>query len=147
MSLSLVLYVNSSENNKLDKSLTTKGSYTFTFKDESSVFNPQVLISSGTSLSDVNYAYISDLGRYYYVTEIILVRTDLYLFKLHTDVLMTWKSQIRGCSAVCKRQENANNVYLDDPEFKVYNYKEIDCYNFTSPFSKNLEFLLTVAGD
>ena len=147
MSLSLELYVNSSENNRLDKSLSSKGSYTFSFKDESSVFNPQVLIAAGNNLSDVNYAYISSLGRYYYVTEIILVRTDLYLDNLHTDVLMTWKSQIRNCSAVCLRQEVENNVYLDDPEFKVYNNKEIDCYTFTSPFTKTLNFLLTVAGN
>lgn len=145
--MNITLYVNSSENNRLDKSLSTVGSYSFSFKDESSVFNPQVLITVGDSLASVNYAYISQWERYYYVTEIQVVRAGLFLLKLHTDVLMTWKSQIRACSAVCSRQEGVYNLYLDDPEFKVYNYREVDCYTFNSPFSKNLNFLLTVAGN
>lgn len=144
--MTLTLYVNTSENNRLDKSITSRGTFVFSFKDESSVFNPQVLIANGSSLADVNYAYISEFGRYYYVTEIVLVRADLYLLKLHTDVLMTWKSQIRNCTAVLKRQELAYNLYLDDPEFKVYNNERIEIRNFSDGFTKALQYILTVAG-
>lgn len=144
--MTLTLYVNTSENNRLDKSITSRGTFVFSFKDESSVFNPQVLIANGSSLADVNYAFISEFGRYYYVTEIVLVRADLYLLKLHTDVLMTWKSQIRNCNAVLKRQELAYNLYLDDPEFKVYNNERIEIRNFSDGFTKALQYILTVAG-
>ena len=147
--MTLTLYKCTSENQRVDKSsyLGTGSDYTFSFKDESSAFEPSVLISTGTNITDKNYAYIDTLGRYYYITDITLVRAGLYRVKLHVDVLMTYKTQIKACSAVCLRQENDNNLYLDDPEFKVYNYRQIDCYNFSSPFSKNLEFILTVAGD
>lgn len=144
--MTLTLYVNTSENNCLDKSITSRGTYVFSFKDESSVFNPQVLIASATSLADVNYAYITEFGRFYYVTEIVVVRADLYLLKLHTDVLMTWKSQIRNCTAVLKRQESVYNLYLDDPEFKVYNNERIEIRNFSDGFTKALQYILTVAG-
>lgn len=144
--MNITLYVNSSENQRMTKTLTYVGAFSFSFKDESSVFNPQVLIAVGSSLADVNYAYISQWGRYYYVTEIQVVRTGLFLLKLHGDVLMTWKDQILNCSAVIKRQQNQYNLYLDDPEFKIYNQERVEIYNFSGGFNKALEYILTVAG-
>lgn len=147
--MTVTLYTCTSENERLDKSSYLSGgtSFSFDFKDQSSVLNPSIIIGTSTSISALNYAYIDTFGRYYYIMEVIVLRADLYLLKLHADVLMTWRSQIRNCSAVCRRQENVNNMYLDDPEFKVYNNKQIDCYKFSSPFSKNLSYLLTVAGN
>jgi hypothetical protein len=147
--MTLTLYKCTSENQRVDKSsyLGSGSTYTFSFKDESSAFEPSILISTNTNITDKNYAYIDTLGRYYYVTDITLVRAGLYRLKLHVDVLMTYRTQIKACSAVIKRQESDTNMYLDDPEFKVYNNKRIDCYTFSSPFTKSLEFILTVAGN
>lgn len=147
--MTLTLYKCTSENQRVDKSsyLGSGSTYTFSFKDESSAFEPSVLISTSTNITDKNYAYIDTLGRYYYITDITLVRAGLYRVKLHVDVLMTYRTQIKACSAVIKRQELDTNMYLDDPEFKVYNNKRIDCYTFSSPFTKSLEFILTVAGN
>lgn len=147
--MTLTLYKCTSENQRVDKSsyLGSASSYTFSFKDESSAFEPSVLISTASNITDKNYAYIDTLGRYYYITDITLVRADLYRVKLHVDVLMTYRTQIKSCSAVLARQESDNNMYLDDPEFKVYNNKQVDCYTFSSPFTKTLSFLLTVAGN
>lgn len=147
--MTITLYNCTAENERLNKSsyLSNSTSFTFEFKDQSSIMNPSVLIGTDSNLSGFNYAYIDTFGRYYYIAEIVVMRADLYLLKLHADVLMTYKDQIRSCSAVCKRQENISNMYLDDPEFKVYNNKQIDCYTFSSPFTKSLNFLLTVAGD
>ena len=147
--MTLTLYKCTSENQRVDKSayLGSGTTYTFSFKDESSAYEPSVLISTATNITDKNYAYIDTLGRYYYVTDITLVRAGLYRVKLHVDVLMTYRSEIKACSAVLARQESINNMYLDDPEFKVYNNKEIDCYTFSTPFTKSLQFILSVAGD
>lgn len=147
--MTVTLYTCTSENERLDKSSYLSGgtSFGFEFKDQSSVMSPSIIIGTSTNISAFNYAYIDTFGRYYYITEVIVLRADLYLLKLHADVLMTYRSQIRSCSAVCRRQENINNMYLDDPEFKVYNNKQIDCYKLSSPFTKNLEFLLVVAGN
>lgn len=144
----ITLYVNSSENNQVYKSLGS--SVTFLgveFKDQSSVFTPSILIGTSNNLTGYNYAYISDFGRYYFITDIVLVRANLYLIKLKTDVLSTWATQLLAQPAVLSRQENEYNLYLDDPEFKVYNDKQVDCYKFSSPFTKSLNFLLTVAGN
>ncbi len=146
--MTLTLYKCTSENQRVDKSsyLGSGSSFTFSFKDESSAFEPSILISTATNITDKNYAYIDTLGRYYYITDITLVRAGLYRVKLHVDVLMTYRTQIKACSAVCSRQENRYNLYLDDPEFKTYNYERLDIRNFPSGFTKALNFILTVAG-
>lgn len=144
---SVTLYINSSENNKVSKSLSSGVTFSCEFKDQSSIFKPSILIGTNTNLTSYNYAQISDFGRYYFITDIVLVRAGLYLLKLKTDVLSTWSSQLLAQPAVISRQEGQYNLYLDDPEFKVYNNKQVDCYKFSSPFSKALNFLLTVAGD
>lgn len=144
---SVILYVNSSENNSVTKTLSSGETFTCEFKDQSSIYTPSILIGTSTNLTGYNYAQISDFGRYYFITDIVLVRANLYLLKLKTDVLSTWATQLLAQPAVLSRQENEYNLYLDDPEFKVYNNKQVDCYKFSSPFSKSLNFLLTVAGD
>lgn len=144
---SITLYVNSSENNRVTKSLSSGTTFTCDFKDQSSIYKPSVLIGTSTNLTGFNYAEISDFNRKYFVIDIVVVRAGLYLLKLKTDVLSTWGSQVLAQPAVIARQENEFNLYLDDPEFKVYNNKQFDCFNFSSPFSKSLNFLLTVAGD
>lgn len=144
---SVTLYVNSSENNRVNKTLSSGVTYTCEFKDQSSIFTPSILIGTSTNLTGYNYAQISDFGRYYFITDIVLVRANLYLLKLKTDVLSSWSTQLLAQPAVLSRQENEYNLYLDDPEFKVYNDKQVDCYKFSSPFTKALNFLLTVAGD
>ena len=146
--MTVTLYTCTSENERLDKSSYLSGgtSFSFEFKDQSSVMNPSIIIGTSTNISGLNYAYIDTFGRYYYITEVIVLRADLYMLKLHADVLMTYRSQIRSCNAVCRRQENAYNLYLDDPEFKIYNNKRIEIRNFSSGFTKALNYILTVAG-
>lgn len=137
-----------SENNKLDKSFTSSTStFSFEFKDSSSVFTPSILIGTTENLTSYNYAEISDLNRKYFITDIVMVRANLYLLKLKTDVLSTWASSIRSLNAVLKRQENEYNLYLDDPEFKVYNYETVTTHEFPSGFDKNLSFILSVSGN
>ena len=141
------LYINSSENNQVYKNLSGEVNFVCEFKDQSSIFKPSILIGTNTNLTSYNYAYITEFARYYFITDIVLVRANLYLLKLKTDVLSTWANQLMQQPAVLARQENDYNLYLDDPEFKVYNYRQVDCYKFNSPFSKALNFLLTIAGD
>ena len=144
---SITLYVNSSENNRVTKSLSSGTTFTCDFKDQSSIYKPSVLIGTSANLTGFNYAEISDFNRKYFITDIVVVRAGLYLLKLKTDVLSTWGTQVLAQPAVIARQSSEFNLYLDDPEFKVYNNKQVDCYKFSSPFSKSLNFILTVAGD
>ncbi|MBR3599318.1 MAG: hypothetical protein IKL53_05490 [Lachnospiraceae bacterium] len=92
--------------------------------------------------------YIPDFGRYYFINDVVSVRNGLWEVHGHVDVLMSFSTGIKGCSATLKRQENLFNMYLDDPEFKTYNKSDIVTKVFSGGqgFSKNLSYILVVAG-
>ena len=137
-----------SETYRVDKSVTVQATAECTLKEGTSVENPVILLAS-SNISGCNYMYIPDFGRYYFIHDIISVRNGLWEVHGHVDVLMSFSSGIKGCSATLKRQENLFNMYLDDPEFKTYNKSDIVTKVFTgasSGLSKDLKYVLVVAG-
>ncbi len=79
------------------------------------------------------------------MTDIKSVNNNLWEITARVDVLSTYAIQIRAQTAVIKRQENSWNLYLDDPQFKVYQNPNIVVKNFPNGFSTQ-NFVLAVAG-
>lgn len=146
--MQVTLKVCNSENNRLTKTFTgASASYNIEMKNNSSVFNPVILIGTTDNLTQYNYAEIDELGRKYFITDITMVRANLYEIRLHVDVLSTYDSQLRGISVVAKRQENSFNMYLPDDNYPVLNKEQIYTKRFgPNAFSKSLSFVLMVAG-
>lgn len=145
--MTLKLYTNSSDRNHLDKVITQQGSdISGTLKDACSIVDPVIAIESitGFNLSSCNYAYISEFGRYYYITNIVCTG-KLYELHMHCDVLMSFKSQIRGNSAVIARNESTYNLYLADGVFKTYANPHYQIKKFPSGFS-GFHYVLTISG-
>lgn len=65
-----------------------------------------------------NYAYIPDFNRYYFVTDIVSVRSGLWLFKLKCDVLMSFKDDIYDLECIVARNETTYNLMLSDSKMK-----------------------------
>ena len=136
------------ENYRVTKTFTG-GTFStnFHFKDTRSVLDPVIIINTSSDLTGYNYAEINAFSRKYFVTDIKVVRENTYEISLHVDVLGTYDSQIRAVKADVKRQENNFNMYLDDPEFHVYNNEFIQTKAFSNgAFHKDFEFVLVTAG-
>lgn len=147
--LSVQLMNNSSPVEKIGKTLSAGNTYNCALKDDTSVLDPAIIIQTSDNIYTYNYMYISDFGRYYFINDIISLNNNRWMIKAHVDVLETYKTQIRSNSAVIKRQQNLYNLYLDDPEFKTYNYERVQTLKFknaANPFTKNLKYVLTVNG-
>lgn len=144
----IILYKNNSEDYALTKSLSAQITLdSCVFKDDSSVENPNIVISTGADITECNYMYIADLHRYYFIREIGVVRAGVYYIRGHVDVLSTYATEIKACSAIIARQQNLYNMYLDDPEFKTLNKSQVVTKKFSSGgFSKNMDYILVVAG-
>lgn len=145
--MTLKLYTNRSDKNHLDKNITQQGSdITGTLRSNCSIIDPVISIEAITNfnLKTCNYAYISEFGRYYYITNIVC-SGKLYELHMHCDVLMSFKSQIRANNAVISRQENAYNLYLPDGVFKTYADPHYQIMKFPSGFS-GYHYILAVAG-
>ena len=149
MSITIELLNNGSPVEKIGKSLTAGGSYTCLLKDKTSILDPVIILQTSDSIHNYNYMYIVDFGRYYFIKDIRSLNNNRWEISAHVDVLETYKNEIKANSAVIKRQQNMFNLYLDDPEFKTYNYERIQTLKFknaSNPFSKTLRYVLTVNG-
>lgn len=147
MSFSVVLYKNESPVEKIGK--TFSNSHTISdvvLKRDTSILRPVLLINSAQDIYTYNYMYISEFGRYYFIDDIRSVNNNMWEISAHVDVLETYKDEILSNQAVIRRQQNRYNTYLNDPEWLVYAYESVVAYKFTSPFNKNLKYLLAVAG-
>ena len=146
MSFDIHLMRNSSPKNQLDKSLTNITTATGTLKEDTSIIDPVIKIQcSMDSVRNCNYMYVPNFGRYYFVTDIRSITNSIVEFTAHVDVLTTYAGQIRGNTAIVKRQENRWNLYLDDGTFNIYQNPHVLTKNFPSGFNTQ-EFVFAIAG-
>ena len=143
--MQIKLYKNLSEVNTIGKTLTEESVRTGTLKDGGSVLSPSVVLT-GENLSGFNYAYIPQFSRYYFIKEITSVKSGLWEISMRVDVLETYQSQIKAQKAVVERQEQNYNLYLNDPEWKVYTNKQVLTRDFPSGFLDSGNYFLTVVG-
>lgn len=145
--MTIKFYENLSDKNHVDKVITQVGTdITGTLRDDCSIINPVLQLEnfSGLDLTRVNYAYIVEFGRYYYINNITL-KNKLYEISMHVDVLMSYKNSIRTNTAVVSRQENHYNLYLQDGVFKTEAFPHIQIVQFPDGFS-DFNFIFSVAG-
>lgn len=117
--MTIRLYRNLSERNFVDKTLEELGVIEGTLREATSIIDPSFTIDSGSGILAVNYIYVEEFARYYFVNNIISTRNLLWELVCHVDVLSTYKNQIRNLSAIVARQEKVYNLYLDDDKFLV----------------------------
>lgn len=149
MSFSVDLYQNTSPVEKIGKTLT--GNHTVTgvvLKNDTSILRPVLLINSTQNIFTYNYMYIAEFSRYYFIDDIRSVNNNLWEVSAHVDVLDTYATAILANTAVLRRQEKKFNLYLDDPEFIVYNNYRIQTKKFkgASGWTKNLHYMLVTNG-
>lgn len=146
MSFNIVIQNNKSEQNKLDKTLVTITTLSGELKQETSIIDPVFVVEGNLSdFRNSNYCTISTFNRSYFINNIKSVRNNLIELSCHVDVLSTYKTAIRNNMAICKRQENYWNLYLNDGSFKVFQNPMVLTKLFPSGFTSP-QFVLAVAG-
>lgn len=114
-------------------------------KEPTSVDSPY-LFTTG-DLAHVNYAYIAQFGRYYWVyPETGYGMTTKY--KLESDPLMSFKNSILACPAVIARNPWHFDLYVPDPKLPIEARTASGIIKFTgSHFSgTNNSYILTTLG-
>ena len=147
--MEITLYTNESEKNKLDKTITNSILLEGNLRDESSIINPIILISSNKE--DIpymyNYAYIPAFGRYYFITDIESVRTGIWRVSMHVDVLMSYKEQIKNLNVIINNSEETGaNNYLSGNQWITNVKNTTNIVNFPNGLNDNGEFILITAG-
>lgn len=144
----LVLYKNSADNRRLDKTegLSSASSFSISMKEGDNLINPSIIIDSSTDLTKYNYGKITELGRYYYINAERLINTNQYILHMEEDVLMTYKSDILNLVCIVDKQENNFNSYIDDGSYVSQVDDFMNRYSFSKGFSAQPYNILICAG-
>lgn len=147
MAFTISLFKTASENNRVVKTLTDEKQLSGELRNQTSVLNPSIRIESADNISTYNYAYISEFGRYYYITDIVSVRTNCWVVSLRCDVLMSYKDEIQGLNVILNNtQETGLSNYLASPNWVSLVKTKTDIKSFPSGLSEQGEFILITAG-
>lgn len=146
MAFSITVGKTSSENNRVNKDFTNTVALVGTLRDGTSVIRPVVRIAFET-LASYNYCYIPTFGRYYFIEDIVAVRTGLWDVSLRCDVLMSYKDGIKNLNVILDNtQETGLSNYLASPNWVNLVKTKTDIKVFPSGLSEQGEFILITAG-
>ena len=142
----ITFYTNNSERNALTKSLTQIVRLDGTLKDGTSIIDPSVLCYNiDRFIPDINYFYIDETGRYYFLNGVEVVRNGLWQISGHVDVLSTYKTAILQNRAIIQRSESNYNLKLNDGLFKTQQNPRITTIPFGTGFTTS-NYVLALAG-
>ena len=124
MSATIVTYEYKDERERVDKSEMLGNPRTFegTFKGEFDLTNPIIELNipnigeqSDTYACGFNYVWIVEYNRFYFVDSATCVRSGLWRYQLHCDLLMTYKDSLLEQRCMIARCEKEFDEYKNDP--------------------------------
>ena len=146
--MTINFYINTSEKEKFDKSLTNEKSLTGFLKQATSIINPVITVEIENP-SKFNYCHIPQFHRYYFINDMINIKNNLWEIHMHVDALSSFKSQIRANKAIIDKNQyltNANEYYNDGNTF-VHDSKETnEIATFQNGFDDIPHYILITAG-
>lgn len=144
--MTITLYNQTSDKRVVSKTL---GSAIATFpdavaRDSFDVRRGDITLQTDTDITLCNYCYIAELSRYYYITDVTILRKDVYVLSLRCDVLMTFSAGIRALNGTVDRQQSKYNGYIPDGEYKQLAYSQITTKAFPNAMNTDTLILMTV---
>lgn len=147
--MTVYLYNNASEPNEIGKALSPIDTVSATIKGDISYESPTLIFQySGTVAHNINYMYISELGRYYFITDIKNLTGSRYEITGKVDVLESFKSSILSLGCIIDKSSAASlvNMFIDDGSFVTENKEFNTVINFPTGFNEAGEYILITAG-
>lgn len=144
--MEIVIGTIADEKNKLNKTFNNQRTYRGNLRQEASITNPQIIIEA-ENLSLFNYMYIPQFGRYYYITDIVSIRNNLWSVFGKVDVLMSFKDGILSCPVVLSDSEiTEQESYMSGDVWRSTVKTKTDIINFPSGLRDTGEYILITSG-
>lgn len=145
--------INSTELPSIGNNYGTHDDYDCELFEPSSVVAPRIMLRlpMNYAIADVNYAYISQFSRYYWVTDAVW-SDGLWVLTLDVDVLSSYKAHIGASYQYVVRAASSYDGSITDtlyPPNGVTSHKWINMSNLTNPFSPNIangSFIVGIVG-
>lgn len=141
-----MLYTTQDEDRVINKTLGHKYTIEIDFKDSTNLMNPMISLfeEESVDLQSVNYAYIPEFERYYFIRNVNVTSGGIYYLLLECDVLETYKEEILASKAEITRGIKDNDYRAIAPSSEVR--KEVDIYEYTKGFTGDSSIILTTVG-
>lgn len=146
--MNIILYQTTSERERINKDLSSALYLSGALRGECSVTNPSFNIEV-TNPSDYNYCYIPDFGRYYYITNIVSVRTNIWRIDCDVDVLMSFRDAILNLDVIVSDislGESPVSTYFSGEQWASTVRTKTDIINFPNGLLDNGEYILITSG-
>lgn len=146
--MNIVLYKTLSERERLNKTLTNDLTLTGTLRNESSVINPSFIIENA-NVSEYNYCYIQEFGRYYFINNITSIRYNLWKIDCSVDVLMSFKQQILDLDVIVSDLsygERDESTYVLGSQWATTVKTKTDVLVFPNGLLETGEYILITSG-
>ena len=145
-----LLYKNTSDNRVISKNITLIKEVSIELKSNVDFISPTIFLQTFNGCEDVNYLYIEEFKRYYFVNNINHLTGGRISLNCSVDVLMSNKNDILSLSCIIDKQENISSnfsdKYIDDGSFVTECRTFNSIINFPNGFNDNAEFILITAG-
>ena len=139
------LYINTSEKERIDKSLGNRMQLDGTLRQETSVINPTVIVEA-TNPSIYNYMHIPLFHRYYYITDITCIRTGLWRISGAVDVLMSYSDEIKNVPVIVSDATLTNETYVQGEQWRTTVKTKTDILTFPNGLNNSGEYILITSG-
>lgn len=106
MALTVTLMTTTDDPLVVTKTTTTIATVTGKPYENCSIGSPRIIINYAATLQAVNYMYIADFGRYYFVEPPVVIPGGEILISGSVDVLKTYDAALRACPATVIRSES-----------------------------------------
>lgn len=151
--MTVTLYKTSDDRRVVTKTLTSIASnVTIIPKEQLDILTPRIRLAWNSAYLAANYMYISDLGRYYFISDMLLNTGHNIDIIGNVDVLMSYAAQIRALDATIIRSESvgAPTMYPDDKLPIIPNKKSVTSVIMPNSLHLNpvnsANYILTVRG-
>lgn len=143
--MEIELYTVTTERNRIRKNLGTGIVVNGYLRSESGIMKPvfELELENATTY---NYVYISDFNRYYFIDNVVSVRTNIWRVECSCDVLMSYAEQILQCDVIAANSESDSETYMSGSAWQVTKQNVTDIINFPQGFNDTGEFILITAG-
>lgn len=119
------LYTISNDPREVDKdaSPTTGTELVGTIRDVADVLHPTITFTG--NVTGYNYMYVPDFGRYYFLSQPVILRTGLTMYTGNVDVLHSFSTGIRLLPGIPARSASAPDWYMHDSKQPLRAYRTI----------------------
>lgn len=139
------LYKNSSEPNKVGKTLGYELEISGTLREETDILQPEVLIEA-ENLSQYNYMEIPQFHRKYFLDDISVVRAGLWRVRGRVDVLDTYETAVKRLHVILAASDSSGDDYVTGEQWKTKVKSLTDILTFSGGLLNSGTYILITAG-